>query len=59
MLAYNEYYSRLDPIASDFLRMPTGAIAARQQLVTHEIWTRSEFFNDWAQTTSVTALARS
>jgi DNA-binding CsgD family transcriptional regulator/PAS domain-containing protein len=49
MVAYNEYYGRLDPGPSALERMPTGVVATQQQLVARDEWVRGEFSTDWAR----------
>jgi DNA-binding CsgD family transcriptional regulator len=48
MIAYNDYYGRMDPGAPGLQRLPTGAVATLPQLVPHDEWVGGEFFNDWA-----------
>jgi DNA-binding CsgD family transcriptional regulator/PAS domain-containing protein len=49
MLAYNDYYGRLDPGPPALEQVPTGAVATQQQLVDRDEWVRGEFANDWAR----------
>jgi DNA-binding CsgD family transcriptional regulator/PAS domain-containing protein len=49
MIAYNEYYGRLDPGPSALERIPTGVVATQQQLVARDVWVRGEFSTDWAR----------
>jgi DNA-binding CsgD family transcriptional regulator/PAS domain-containing protein len=49
MIAYNDYYCRLDPCPRGLERMAPGAVGPRQQLVSPERVTRCrEFYHDWA-----------
>ncbi len=49
MLAYNDYYGRLDTAPPALARVPTGVVATQQQLVNRDMWARGEFANDWAR----------
>jgi DNA-binding CsgD family transcriptional regulator/PAS domain-containing protein len=46
--AYNDYYGHLDFGPKALQRVPTGAVATQQELVSRDVWERSEFFNEWA-----------
>lgn len=45
---YNEYFGGLDPSPSALDRVPVGLVIPNGQLVDRDLFTRSEFFNDWA-----------
>jgi len=48
MIAYNDYFGRLDPISTALDRMPAGTVATHDDMVSRDVVPRSEFFNDWA-----------
>jgi DNA-binding CsgD family transcriptional regulator/PAS domain-containing protein len=49
MAAYNDYYGRLDPSPSALQCKPIGMVLPREQLHDRDLFTRSEFFHDWAK----------
>jgi DNA-binding CsgD family transcriptional regulator/PAS domain-containing protein len=48
MVAYNDYYGRLDPSPSALERIPVGVVLPNERLVNRDVLTRGEFWNDWA-----------